>query len=242
MRSSPSLRIAAGWRLLGVAWALLAGGCAVLPGAISPALPAAARRNDALAVYDALEALIEAGQDTHADRAFAYEEVKRIDGDTPAANFARAAVTGRLVQQRALRGAHMVGEVERYARRSREQDPDFRAGAATRLLGTLYVVAPSTLLQHGDSETGLELLEELVTEHPEVLENHLRLAEAYVSLNDPEPATDHLCQCAGRRFQLRRDERALLDELLERARPYCDSALEDDEAPIGTAAELPASP
>ena len=63
--------------------------------------------------------------------------------DTAAYAFARAAVTGRLVQQRGLRGASLVGEVERWALRSRELDPDFRDGAATRLLGTLYVIAPA---------------------------------------------------------------------------------------------------
>jgi hypothetical protein len=218
--------------LLAFGLGLAAGGCAVLPGSLSPAIPAAARRNDALAVYDALEALIEAGQDTPSDRQYAYEAVKRIDGDTAAAHFARAAVTGRLVQERALRAAHLVDEVELHARRSRELDPDFRDGAATRLLGTLYVVAPSPLLKHGNSETGLELLEGLAREHPEVLENHLRLAEAYVSLNDPEPAVDHLCRCAGRRGQLRRDEQFLLDELLDRAAPVeCESA-EDEPAAV----------
>jgi hypothetical protein len=211
--------------LLVLGLAVAAGGCAVLPGSLSPAIPAAARRNDALAVHDALESLIEAGQATPADRQYAYEAVKRIDGDTAAAHFARAAVTGRLVQERALRAAHLVDEVEHHARRSRELDPDFRDGAATRLLGTLYVVAPSPLLKHGNSETGVELLEGLVKAHPDDIENHLRLAEAYVSLNDPEPAVDHLCRCAGRRGQLRRDEQTLLDELLERSAPVeCESA------------------
>jgi hypothetical protein len=81
--------------------------------------------------------------------------VRRQKEDTAASTFARAAVTGRLVQQKGLRAANLVPEIERFARRSRELDPDFRDGAATRLLGTLYVVAPATLLRHGDSEVGL---------------------------------------------------------------------------------------
>ena len=76
--------------------------------------------------------------------------------------FARADVTGRLVQQRGFLAANLVPDIERAARRSRELDPNFRDGAATRLLGTLYVIAPAAVLEHGDSEQGLELLEGLV--------------------------------------------------------------------------------
>jgi hypothetical protein len=67
-------------------------------------------------------------------------------------------------------------------------DPDFRSGPATRLLGTLYVMAPAVSLEHGDSEGGIELLQGLVQTRPDVLENQLRLAEAYIALHDPAPA------------------------------------------------------
>ena len=65
------------------------------------------------------------------------------------------------------------------------------------MLGTLYVIAPGALVKHGDSERGLELLEGLVSEHPEIVENHLRLAEAYIALGDPDPAGPS-CACASR--------------------------------------------
>jgi hypothetical protein len=197
----------------------LAGGtaCTTFVVRVNPALEAAAGTGDPLAVYDALEALIEARQDTPSDRRFAYEELGRIDERSAAATYARAAVTGRLVQQRGLRAAHLVREIERYAERSRELDPDFRGGAATRLLGTLYTAAPATLLEHGDSERGLALLEELADERPDLLENHLRLAEAYVALGDPGPAADHLCRCVGSREGLGRDDRELLESLLDQS-------------------------
>ena len=208
---------AAGARALAVVLILgCVAGCATWRTPVNPALGAAARRDGPLAVSDALEALIEAGQDTPADREFAYEAVRRDREDTAAASFARAAITGRLVQQQALRGAHLVAEVEREARRSRELDPGFRGGAATRLLGTLYVAAPAPFLAHGDSEQGLALLESLAAERPEALENHLRLAEAYLALGDPEPAGSALCRCRSARDALRRDERLLLDRLVER--------------------------
>lgn len=174
----------------------------------------AADGEDPLALFDALEALIAAGRDTPADREYAYAIVQNVQEDTAAAMFARAAVTGRLVQQKGLLAANLIADIERCARRSRELDPSFRDGAATRLLGTLYVIAPAALLAHGDSEQGLVLLEELLREHPEVLENHLRLAEAYITLNDPTPAYPHLCRCLRQKGALRGDEQILLTALI----------------------------
>ncbi len=203
----------------------LALGCASPRPPVNAALVQAAEGDDALRVYDALEALIAAGRDSLDDREYAYERVRRHEQDTAAYTFARAAITGRLVQSLGLRGAGLVHEVEHYARRSRELDPDFRDGAATRLLGTLYVIAPARLLAHGDSEEGLAMLQDLVERRPDVVENHLRLAEAYVALGDPIPAVPHLCACLSGEDMLRGDDRALLAELLGRgSRLRCTTA------------------
>jgi len=200
----------------------LAAACATRRGPVHEELRSAAERNDALATADALEALIAQGADTPADREFAYDAVRAREEDTAAYAFARATVTGRLVQQRGLLGGNLVADIERWALRSRELDPDFRDGAATRLLGTLYVLAPAALLEHGDSEHGLALLEEIQQRHPNSLENHLRLAEAYISLGDPAPAEPHLCACIVGRASLRRDDQQLLDQLLATAgTPTC---------------------
>jgi len=126
-------------------------------------------------------------------------------------------VTGRLVQQRGLRAANLVREVERDAERSRELDRT-SAGAPPRASSAgFYVAAPATLLEHGDSERGLALLEELVARRPDVLENQLGLAEAYLALGDPAPAVDPLCRCAVSRESLGRDDRELLESLLEQS-------------------------
>jgi hypothetical protein len=207
------------WRLASALLCLLlAAGCATLrPGSVNPELKEAAARHDALVTSDTLEALIDREADSPADRRFAYQAVQSPEQDTAAYAFARAAVTGRLVQSLGLRGARQVGEVESWAMRSRELDPDFRDGAATRLLGTLYVIAPATFLKHGDSETGLELLEQLAEENPGVPENQLRLAEAYIALGDTEPAAPHLCASLAQRNALRRDDQRLLDHLVATA-------------------------
>jgi hypothetical protein len=177
---------------------------------------------DALAISDALEDLIAAGRDTPADRQYAFELVSLHHEDTAASTFARAAVTGRLVQTRGFLAVNLVPDIENAARQSAELDPNFRDGAATRLLGTLYVIAPGAVLKHGDSEQGLDLLEGLVAAHPNVTENHLRLAEAYITLGDPAPATPHLCLCLARKDTLRRDDQMLLTRLVADAgTPSC---------------------
>ncbi|MEO5730724.1 MAG: hypothetical protein ABI134_26170 [Byssovorax sp.] len=180
-------------------------------------LTIAAQQHDTLALSDALEELIAQGKDTAADRAFAYREASAREEATAAYAFARAAIVGRYVQTHGLAGFRHAAEVETWARRSRELDPGFRGGAATRMLGTLYVLAPASILAHGDSEEGLSLLEGLVKLHPEVPENHLRLAEALVALGDPAPAAPHLCFCLGSRASLRPDEQKLLDKLVKDA-------------------------
>lgn len=194
--------------------ALIEPGCALRRAPAPPELVEAAQSNDALAIADALETLIATGKDTLADREFAYERIRLVESDTAAYAFARAAVAGRVVQNKGLLAAPLLAEAEAFARRSRELDPNFRDGAATRMLGTLYVMAPAHLLKHGDSELGLELLEQLTEQHPDVVENHLRLAEAYVVLHDPEPARPHLCEASAARARLRSDDLHLLDRLL----------------------------
>ena len=187
--------------------------CSVLRLPTHRDLASVAEQKDALALSDALEELIAAGRATSRDRDFAFGKVRDMDADTAGTAFGHAAIIGRKVQDSGLRAAFLVGDVERYARLSRDLDPNFREGAATRMLGTLYVIAPATFLKHGDSETGLELLEELTAAHPETPENHLRLAEAYIALNDPEPAVPHLCFALAHQAALRSDDRKLLTSL-----------------------------
>ncbi len=172
----------------------------------------------ALELSDELEALIEQGQDTEDQRVDALEKVRAMADDQSAAYaFARAALAGRVAELRGIKAGKLVGEAESFARASIERDPEFRDRAASRLLGSLWVQAPPRLLEHGDSEEGLSLLEELVEQQPDEILNHLRLAEAFIFLGDPEPAVPHLCTVEAGRQSLRRDDDALLTRLLEEA-------------------------
>lgn len=188
--------------------------CAVLRPAGYGEFQAALKSRSAIDIYDTLEVLIAEDDDTRSDRKKAFAAVRDRSEDTAEFHFAWAAIAGRLVQQRGLLAVGLVKDIERHARRSVTLDPDYRGGAATRLLGTMYVVAPSSFVEHGNSELGLELLEGLVEKYPAEPENHLRLAEAYIALNDPEPAIPHLCECIAARDRLRNDFRDLLDSLV----------------------------
>jgi hypothetical protein len=210
--------------ILSITLAILAIGCPPLAnGPANPSLIAiTSSGGDALAISDALEVLVAEGKDTPSDRQFALDAIRAHPTNTAAYAFARAAVTGRVVQSRGLTGATLVSDMEHWAELSRKLDPNFREGAATRALGTLYVLSPSGWLEHGDSEQGLELLEGLVKAHPGTLENQLRLAEAYISLGDPGPATTYLCRCQTRKGDLRRDDQLLLEHLFADAgNPHC---------------------
>lgn len=170
-------------------------------------------------VLDTLEALIAGDRETTADREWAYFEIShRPSPSTPADAFARAAAAGRIAQLRGLNAGALIKEVEHYGRLSYQLDPTFRRGAARRMLATLYVMAPSSMVRNGDSETGIEMLEALIAEYPEDIENHLRLGEAYVSLGDYESAAPELCASQRGVDGLRHDDRQLLEQLRQVAR------------------------
>lgn len=176
--------------------------------------PSFAGTHSAFEVYERLEALIDAQKDSKQDREDAYALVVKQADTSPEYYFARAAVAGRLAENRGLQALGLVTETEDYARKVRAIDPDYREGAATRMLGTLYVLAPPSLVKHGDSETGLELLEAEVKAHPERLISRLRLAEAYIALGDPEPAKEHLCLVQRDEAKLSAGDRRLLTKLV----------------------------
>jgi len=169
----------------------------------------------ALTISDTLESLIANRKATEADRQFAYHALSKRKIANAEDAFARAAVAGRLAEISGMNAGTLVAEVERYARISLTKDPSFRKGSAQRMLGTLYVLAPRFMLKHGNSEEGLELLEQLVQKWPMDTENHLRVAEAYIALGDEKPAIKHLCFCLARKRDLRLDDRELLESLVE---------------------------
>ncbi|MBX7081166.1 MAG: hypothetical protein K1X88_18340 [Nannocystaceae bacterium] len=166
-------------------------------------------------VYDALETAIGEGRDDEQQRVDALAKVERAKDDGSAAYaFVRAALLGRVAELRGADAGKLVTEAEAWARRSLERDPEYRERAATQMLGSLYVMAPGRLLEHGDSEDGLAMLEGLVEAKPAEPRYHLRLAQAYLHLGDDDAARPQLCAVLPARAQLRGDERKLLDGLV----------------------------
>ena len=133
-------------------------GCTVstLPPALAPAA-----KHDALALSDGLEAMIDDHTDRPEHRWEAYDEVCRWPQPGAEYAFARAALAGRVAQLEGVRAIGPLGDMGAWARKSIQLDAAFRDGAATRMLATLYVLAPGSMVDHGDSEIGLEMLEAL---------------------------------------------------------------------------------
>ena len=183
-------------------------------GSVDPTI-AEADQADPVALYELLEQRIAAGTDSEADRVAALEQVRAAaDDQTAAYAYVRAAVAGRVAEGRGLKALKLLEEMQTWALLSIERDANYRDMAATRMLGTLYVLAGQHL-ESGDSEQGLELLEDVVDAHPEAPANHLRLAEGFVALGDPEPGYPNLCVAQAERGQLSAEEQQLLDGLLK---------------------------
>jgi hypothetical protein len=186
----------------------------------------ASKTGKALAISDALEALIAEGQDSPRHREYALKLISAHPENTADYAFARAAVTGRVLQSRGLfTGIPLVGDVAHWADVSRKLDPEFREGAATQLWAILCTQAPPALLPSGcDAEQGIAMLVALVKKYDKA-RNHLRLAEAYIVQGDAASAVPELCPCIRRRNELRHDEQKLLDTLMSDAgNPKCPPA------------------
>lgn len=183
-------------------------------GTVDPSIVEASQRG-AWAVYEALEARIATGEVSDADRVAALEEIRAGEDDGSARYaYARAAVAGRVAELRGLQALAILEEMRTWALESISRDAAFEDMAAQRLLGTLYVLAGNHL-EAGDSEDGIELLESVVDAHPDDPVNHLRLAEGYIALGDPDPAIEGLCIAASQREVLREEERRLLAQLFD---------------------------
>jgi tetratricopeptide (TPR) repeat protein len=183
-------------------------------GNVDPSIVEATQQG-AWAIHETLERRIEEGSVSEADRQAALDQIHSIEDDGSVEYaYARASIAGRAAQNRGLAALDQIEEVRVWAKKSLEREPEFRARAAQRMLGTLYVLA-GRHLSEGDSEEGLELLEELVELHPEDARNHLRLAEGYVFLGDPESAFEPLCAAKAGQESFAREERELLARLVE---------------------------
>lgn len=169
---------------------------------------------DAWAIHEALEQRIATTGANDAERAAALDKVRTAPDDQSAAYaYARASIAGRVAEGRGLKALALLEEMREWSETSIERDAAFMDMAATRMLGTLHVLAGQHI-KGGDSERGLELLESVLDAHPEHAVNHLRVAQGYIVLGDPEPALELLCMAIAKRAELTAEEQKLLDGLI----------------------------
>jgi hypothetical protein len=94
--------------------------------------------------------------------------------------FFAGALLGNYIRFSSVRAIAQIRQVNDYFRRAVDLDPSYDDGAPMRALGTLLVQAPPWPAGVGDSEEGLELLEEATLLFPGHPANHLYLADALV--------------------------------------------------------------
>ena len=202
-----------GVRSLLLAFALASLACKPIAKTSNPDLATAVRHKDVLEMERVLEEMVDAKAATDEEREYAYKQLERTKDDGSAAYaLARAGIVGRYAESKGLKALWLIKEIEGLALESIARDPDFEDAAARRMLGTLYVLAGDHT-EKGDSEVGLELLEELVDGDAENPRNRLRLAEGYIFLGDPDPALEHLCFAHSKQDELRPSEQRLLKRL-----------------------------
>jgi hypothetical protein len=79
------------------------------------------------------------------------------------------------------------------------------------------------------------MLAALVKAHPDTVENHCRLAQAYIVQGDRESALPYLCTCVRRKAELRHDEHILVDELVKESNnPQCPTSASSPSHPGST--------
>lgn len=202
-----------GVRSLLLACALATLACKPIAKTSNPELATASRQKDVIEMERVLEGMIDSESASDEDREYAYAQAEKTKDDGSAAYaLARAGIVGRYAESKGLKALWLIKEIEALALQSIERDPGYEGAAARRMLGTLYVLAGDHT-EKGDSEEGLELLEELVDEDAANPRNRLRLAEGYIFLGDPDPALEHLCLVNENGGELRPSEQRLLARL-----------------------------
>jgi tetratricopeptide (TPR) repeat protein len=92
--------------------------------------------------------------------------------------FFHALCMGARAQAVNLEGLGLIKRMVEAGEAARAADPSFAHGGPDRLLGGIYLKAPSWPTSVGDGEAAVEHLEAAVAVAPEWAENHLLLAEA----------------------------------------------------------------
>ena len=99
-----------------------------------------------------------------------------------------AICAGLLAKARPTEADTMMAHVVEAAEKAILRDPDFGHGEARRVLGAIYLYAPSWPSGVGDIDEAMAVLEGVATAHPEDPSNLFYLAEAYRRAGDRQKA------------------------------------------------------
>ncbi len=97
-----------------------------------------------------------------------------------ALEYTAAEALGLRARQRGSGAVLLLKTIYAHAQAAAAADPNFRDGAARRLMGLLMVKAPGWPAGPGDPDSGVKMLEEVTHQFPRVAEGYLLLAEAYL--------------------------------------------------------------
>ncbi|MBN2573236.1 MAG: tetratricopeptide repeat protein [Deltaproteobacteria bacterium] len=142
-------------------------------------------------------------------------------GDAEAA-YLHALNLGLFVRSRGMTAVGRLGDLVALLKVAGEK-PALDQGGPLRVLGLLYVKAPSWPLGPGDLEAAIELLERAARDYPEHPLNHLYLAYALLDAGERERAREEIGRarelCTAQRFgEWAAHWRDEIEQLLARAR------------------------
>lgn len=130
-------------------------------------------------------------EDARRGRAAAEAAVRRFPA-SGLAHYLAAYLAGLHAERDRLRGLALVRIIEREARIAADLDPGLDRGGPDRMLGELYLRAPSYPFSVGDLEKAVRHYQRAVAIEPAAPENRIGLAEALLEDNKPGEACGEL--------------------------------------------------
>ena len=116
------------------------------------------------------------------------EQIVRADARNAFAHYLYAYLTALVAENNSAQGLQLVGVIEREALEAANLDPRVDQGGADRLLGELYLKAPSFPMSVGDFSKAIFHFKRAVNLAPDYVENRLGLAEALLAEDEKQAA------------------------------------------------------
>ncbi|MHC1741396.1 MAG: tetratricopeptide repeat protein [Syntrophobacteraceae bacterium] len=120
------------------------------------------------------------------------ERLVKADSQNGFAHYLLAYLTGLVAENNSAQGLRLVGIIEREALEAANLDPKVDQGGPDRLLGELYLRAPSFPMSVGDFSKAIFHFRRAVTLAPGHVENRLGLVETLLAEDEKQEACGEL--------------------------------------------------